>query len=335
MTGWLSWLAGPYVHHIDPVMFEVAGVYFWYYGLSYSLGFLGVHWWLRRARGRLGLSTAEVYDLTISVALGVLVTSRLFEVAFYEWPYYRRHPLEIFNYWQGGLSSHGILLGAVLAAWWFCRRRGKGFLAVADELTIPGALLLAVGRLGNFVDGQIIGSVTDVWWAVKFPDAEGFRHPVVLYDGLKNLLIIPILILARRQAPAGRGGLLAHFVFWYGALRLVVDHFRQYPVAILGVGTGQYFNLAMLVGGLALLVWERRRGAAPAPATPADARVVPAPSADDRRRGALLVRRMALAVLVAFPLVIPSDWTQDVPERYGKRHPIRHSLLYRSLDPDH
>ena len=65
--------------------------------------------------------------------------------------------------------------------------------------SIPGAFLLGIGRIGNFIDGQIVGRVTDVWWAVKFPDAEGFRHPVVLYDGAKNLLLIPLLLWSRRR----------------------------------------------------------------------------------------------------------------------------------------
>jgi hypothetical protein len=134
------------------------------------------------------------------VALCVLVMGRAVEVLYYEWPYYRAHPLHVLHYWRGGMSSHGLLLGGCLGTWLFCRLRRRPFLALADELTIPGAFLLAVGRLGNFVDGQIVGSPTDVWWAVKFPDAEGFRHPVVLYDGLKNVLLVPLLLLIRRRA---------------------------------------------------------------------------------------------------------------------------------------
>ena len=95
-------------------------------------------------------------------------------------------------YWLGGMATHGLLIGAAAGTWIFARWHRLSFLRLADALVIPGAFLMGVGRIGNFIDGQIVGSLTDVPWAVKFPDAEGFRHPVVLYDGLKNLTLDPI-----------------------------------------------------------------------------------------------------------------------------------------------
>ena len=76
----------------------------------------------------------------------------------------------------------------------FCLKYRRSLLIVTDTLAVPAAVILGVGRIGNFIDGQIVGSVTNVWWAIKFPDTEGFRHPVVLYDGLKNLFLIPLLL---------------------------------------------------------------------------------------------------------------------------------------------
>ena len=79
---------------------------------------------------------------------------------------------------------------------------------------------MGLGRIGNFIDGQIVGAVTDVWWAVQFPDAEGFRHPVVLYDGMKNLLLMPYLLHVRRTNPTP-GAVAARFVFWYAVPALL------------------------------------------------------------------------------------------------------------------
>ena len=95
------------------------------------------------------------------------------------------------------MSTHGIFLGGTVGVALYCLLRGKNFLSVADELAIAGAFIMGVCRLGNFIDGQIVGSLSNAPWAIKFPDAEGFRHPVVLYDGLKNLALVPLLILLR------------------------------------------------------------------------------------------------------------------------------------------
>ena len=123
---------------------------------------------------------------------------------------------------------------------------------------IPGAFLMAVGRVGNFIDGQIVGGVTGVPWAVQFPDAEGFRHPVVLYDAVKNLALIPLLLWVRRRNPTP-GAVAAHFVFWYPFLRLFVDLARDYPTHRLPLGTGQTLNIVMALVGVVLLARLRLR----------------------------------------------------------------------------
>ena len=232
---------GPFVHRIDPVFAEVAGFYLWFYGLSYSLGFLSIFIWFRRNRHRLGLTIEAVYSLTIHLAVGVLVGGRLIEVIFYEWPYYLQHLWQIPAGWLGRMSTHGVLLGVFVGVWLFCRQQGKSLLAIVDQLVIPGTYLMGMARIGNFIDGQIVGSVTNVWWAVQFPDAPGFRHPVVLYDGVKNFVVLALLLLLRKASPA-RGLLTAHFIFWYGFLRIFVDLFREYPTNLFGMATGQAFN---------------------------------------------------------------------------------------------
>jgi phosphatidylglycerol:prolipoprotein diacylglycerol transferase len=297
--------------------------------LSYALGFLEIHFWLKRARPRLALSLNELYNLSLFFIVGVLVGGRFVEVAFYEWPFYRDHLSLIPAYWLGGMSTHGLLLGAVTGTWLFCLVHQRSFLAVADELVIPGAFLLGVGRIGNFIDGQIVGSITDVCWAVKFPDAEGFRHPVVLYDGAKNLLLIPLLLWIRRSRPTS-GVLLAHFIFWYGFLRIFVDLFREYPTNLFGIATGQSFNILMSVLGLCLLVWLSRKPTTSQHERPSVAADALASSASPSR---LALKQAALILVLLFSLTMPSDWTQDIPRRYGQRHlGLQHSLLYPRIE---
>jgi len=310
-----------YVHQIDPVIGEIASVYLWWYGASYTLGLLGAFFWIRRVRASLDYDMRTVYAVTIMLSLGVLLGGRLVEVIFYEWSYYRDHLWHATAVWLGGMSTHGVLLGATLSVWLFCRSFGKKFLPIADVLAIAGAYLMGVGRLGNFIDGQIAGSITDVCWAVKFPDLEGFRHPVVLYDGIKNLLLVPILIFIRSRRPP-TGAVFGHFVLWYGFLRILIDIFREYRTDLIGFPPGQEFNLLMTILGLGLLVWSYRTQSVERTSIVSESQLA-------TNGKSSWLQRVSFAVLVAIPLVIPSDWTQDVPERYGGRHEgMKHSALY-------
>jgi len=314
-------VCGPFVHEIDPVIGEIASFYLWWYGASYTIGLLGAFFWIRRVRTSLGYDLRSVYALTIFLSLGVLLGGRFVEVIFYEWSYYRDHLWHVAAIWIGGMSTHGVLLGAAVSVWLFCRSRGKQFLPIADALAIAGAYIMGMGRLGNFIDGQIAGSITDVCWAVQFPDLDGFRHPVVLYDGLKNLLLVPVLLFIRSRRPP-RGVVLGHFILWYGFLRIFVDLFREYRTDLFGLPPGQEFNIVMSIVGLALIVWAhktqgRERDLGPQGKLPAAG------------REASWLQRISLVVLVTMPLIIPSDWTQDVPERYGARHDgMKHSFIY-------
>jgi phosphatidylglycerol:prolipoprotein diacylglycerol transferase len=318
---------GPFVHRIDPVIADVGGVYLWWYGLSYALGFLQVFLFLGRRRQALGLTVSEVYSLSLAFGLGVLAGGRIVQVAFDEWPFYREHLALLPALWLGGMATHGLLLGALASTSLWARIHRRPFLELADALVVPGALLMGLGRIGNFIDGQIVGHPSDVPWAVLFPDAPEFRHPVVLYDGLKNLLLVPYLLHVRRTS-ATPGAVAARFVFWYAMPRIVIDLFRDYPTHRLAIGTGQTLNIVMTLVGAALL-WRsrlRRLGRLKARRVP---RVVPSRAA---AAGASLAQRAAFVLLLAFCLTIPSNWTQDVPARYGSRHDgLEHSWLYPPL----
>jgi phosphatidylglycerol:prolipoprotein diacylglycerol transferase len=326
----MSSFLGPYVHRIDPLLGDAGGVYLWWYGLSYALGFLQIHRWLGCHRRELGLSGADVYTLTFCFSGGVLLGGRLIQVGFDEWSFYSAHPGLIPALWLGGMATHGLLVGAAAGTAAFALACRRPFLELADALVIPGAFLMGIGRIGNFIDGQIVGSVTDVWWAVKFPDAEGFRHPVVLYDGFKNLLLIPYLLHVRRTNPTP-GATAARFIFWYAFLRVGVDLFRDYPTHRLALGTGQTLNLAMAALGAVLLYRSRlrRQGRLRPRSVAASGAGTTAVNARPAQRW----HRLAFALLLAFCLTIPSNWTQDIPVRYRSRHPgLQYSWLYPPLD---
>jgi phosphatidylglycerol:prolipoprotein diacylglycerol transferase len=293
------------------------------------LGFISIFLWFKRVRLRFDLTIETVYSLTIYLALGVLAGGRLLEVFFYEWPFYREHLWLIPAVWLGGMSTHGVLLGVLVAVWLFCLIHDKSLLTIGDLLVIPGSYLMGMGRIGNFIDGQIVGSITSVWWAVQFPDAPGFRHPVVLYDGVKNFLILGLLLLLRRARPAP-GMLIAHFVFWYGFLRIFVDLFREYPTNLFGIATGQAFNILMTALGGFLIFWFSRSEHA----TKVNQVSETIPGWDlPAQPQSLWPKRIVFASLLLLPLTIPSDWTQDIPARYGKRHAgLHYSFLYSHIE---
>ena len=309
---------GPYVHDIDPIIGTFGGVHLWWYGLSYSLGFLNAYFAIRR-RSDLGLTQTQVLDLAILLSVGVLVGGRLVMV-FHSRAFFADHASLLPAVWLGGMATHGLLLGGFAGVLVFCLVHRQPYRVMFDALAIPTAVILACGRIGNFIDGEIVGFVTTVPWAVQFPNTQGFRHPVVLYDGLKNLLIIPVLLMVRRRgAPAGREA--AVFLFLYAFLRIFIDLFREYPQTLIGLPAGQAFNVFFTVIGAALLVRSYLRRREP-PVAPGDR----PPHADGTR--ALVWRALVFACIVLFALIIPSDGVRDVPKVYGDRHP---GLTYTSI----
>jgi phosphatidylglycerol:prolipoprotein diacylglycerol transferase len=321
-------MAGGYVHNIDPVLADVGGVHLWWYGLGFAFGFFHIHRYLLRDHLRLGLTKKEAWTLATLIAVGSLIGGRALEIAFDEWPFYERHPELMPAFWLGGMATHGVLIGAISATALYAYVQKKSFLALADTLAVPAAFLMGIGRVGNFIDGQIVGSVTDAWWGVQFPYADGFRHPVVLYDGAKNFLLMLYLISLRlpHKTP---GAIAARFVFWYAFPRIFIDLFRDYPTHRLALGTGQTLNLVMAAIGAGLLVRSRLRRLGRLKT----AARLPVPIAIENDKPPHWVQQVIFVVLIACCLVIPSNWTQDIPTRYGSRHPgLKHSRLYPAID---
>lgn len=316
-------MSGPWIHDIDPIIGTVGGVHLWWYGLSYTLGFLNAHVYFMRRRRALGLSARSIYRLTILLAAGVLAGGRGL-VLFYERAYFVEHPAVVPAVWMGGMATHGLILGGLAGVSVFCLIERRPLLLMIDELAIPAALILGFGRLGNFIDGQIVGAVTDVPWGVKFPEAEGFRHPVVLYDGLKNLLIVPVLLWARRHG-VPPGGLAVRFLILYAGLRIPIDLLREYPGTWMGLPQGQAMNIVLTAAGILLWLRNRRRPVLTAGAMAAQ--FPPASPAAPRWH-----HRALLAGVLLLPLIIPSDAVRDVPARYGDRHPgLSHSAIYQPV----
>jgi len=199
-----------FVHDYSQEMGRIFGTPVYWYGAVYTIGFVGIFLWLFVRRNRIGLNRRDVFEFMVFVATGILIGGRVFDIAVYEFEYYRQHPLDSLNWWKGGLASHGVLIGSATAVILFCWLRQKPFVRIADELVVPAAFLFAVGRIGNFIEGGVIGAPTNVPWAFIYEGLVEPRHPVALYESMKNFLIVPILILILRRYPAGISAFVDH-----------------------------------------------------------------------------------------------------------------------------
>lgn len=288
-----------FVNTIDPVMFTIAGFSVYWYGFAYSFGFAFMVWWLWLKRADLGWSVAQVINLSMIFVVLILAGGRIFEVIVYEWEWYRDHLGQIPQVWVGGMATHGLLAGAVLAALVASYVTRTPILKLLDILSVAAAFIFGVGRIGNFIEGGVIGTPTTMPWGVKLPDVEGFRHPVSLYDGAKNLALVPLLVAILRRWPAGRGVATAIFLVGYGGLRFLVDQFRDYESSLGGLGPGQWFNIGMAVFGALMLVMCLRRTAQSRQTLPVTVTSLP------------MVSTVILLLLILFPLSIPTSWTTD------------------------
>ena len=265
--------------NFDPVAIAVGPVEVHWYGLMYLFAF-ALGWWLGRIRTRdawRGWSRDNVGDVLFYVALGVVVGGRLGYMLFYDFERLLAHPLSVFMIWRGGMSFHGGLLGVMVAMWWFARSHGRGFFEVADFIAPLVPLGLAAGRLGNFINGRLWGTPSDLPWAMVFhdPRAGGVpRHPSQLYEALLEGVVLFAVLwwFTRRPRPVMAAS--GVFLIGYGLARTLVELVRV-PDAHLGylafgwVTMGQVLTLPMIAAGIALAVLASIRSE---PSTPASTR---------------------------------------------------------------
>jgi len=221
---------GPFDHGLSPVLLDLGVLEIRYYGLVYMLAFILAYLILRSAakNKRLALSSDDLERYILLLIAGVIIGARLFEVLIYNPSYYFTNPLEIVQVWKGGLSFHGGLAGVVFVTWLFSRKEGRpGFAELCDLLALPAMVMLAFGRIANFINGELYGGVSMIPWAVSFPDAEGYRHPVQLYEAAGNALSFGILFFIRSFNPP-RGALSGCFLVLYGGARFFMEFFKDY-----------------------------------------------------------------------------------------------------------
>lgn len=255
---------------IDPIAIhfgEAFGIR--WYALAYLAGFLGGWFyggtladWDRDRRP----NREDIDHILPLLVLGVILGGRIGYVLFYNPAYYWENPVKIPFIWEGGMSFHGGLLGVAAVCLWYARRHKFSALALGDILAAAAPIGLFFGRIANFINGELLGRVTTVSWAVIFPYGGGLpRHPSQLYEaGLEGLCLFVVLLLAARRPTIRRtpGMLLGIFIAGYGVSRFIVEFYRepdpQVGLIIQYFSLGQLLSLPMIIAGIFLISHVRQ-----------------------------------------------------------------------------
>jgi len=251
--------------HIDPVAFSIGPIHVHWYGIMYLIGFAAA-WWLGQKRADLPdsiFNAEQISDLIFYGALGAVLGGRIGYVLFYDLGAYLAEPLNIFKVWQGGMSFHGGLLGVLLAMWLFAKKSGRAFFQVTDFLAPLVPIGLGAGRIGNFINGELWGRVSDVPWAMVFPDPRAGalpRHPSQLYEAFLEGLVLFIILWLYSRKPRPTMAVSGMFLFCYGMFRFILE-FARMPDAQIGyiafnwLTMGQILSTPMVLAGAGLVWW--------------------------------------------------------------------------------
>jgi phosphatidylglycerol---prolipoprotein diacylglyceryl transferase len=254
---------------IDPVLIEIGPFAIRWYALAYIFGLVLGWQYLRRLVRRPGwrLEPLEIDDLLLWVTLGVVLGGRIGYVLFYRPGFYLENPLEALAVWEGGMAFHGGLLGVLVAMVLFARLRKRPLLQIADAVAAATPIGLFLGRIANFINGELYGRVSDVPWAMVFPrGGPEPRHPSQLYQaGLEGLALFALVtwLAWQPRRPEQAGQITGAFLVGYAIARTIGELFRE-PDAHLGfllggLTMGQLLSLPMLLGGIYLLARTRGR----------------------------------------------------------------------------
>ena len=258
----------------DPVLFAIGPFVVRWYALAYIFGIL-LGWLYARAiirsktlwGGPAPMTVAHFDDFVLWVTIGIIIGGRIGYVLFYNWDYFRVHPLEIVELWKGGMSFHGGFVGCVLAVIGFARKNKISKLSLGDVTCAVGPIGLLLGRLANFINGELWGRPADVPWAMVFPNGGPVpRHPSQLYEaGLEGLALFLLLALLMRWGALKRPGMIiGAFALGYGMARSFAEMFRE-PDPQLGflwggLTMGTLLSVPLMLAGIAFIaaaLWRK------------------------------------------------------------------------------
>jgi len=266
----------------DPIIVQLGPAALRWYGLMYLIGFVAA-WWLARRRASLSgvIKPEQVDDLIFYGALGVILGGRLGYIFFYNFDQWLADPLVLLRVWEGGMAFHGGLLGVIVAMALMAKRLQLRFFQVADFVAPLVPLGLLAGRVGNFINGELWGGVTDAAWGMQVRCAEHLHlcmnklglpadtelspplHPSQLYEAALEGLVLFLLLWWFSSKPRAVGAVSGLFLIGYGSMRFIVEFVRM-PDAHIGYLWGDWFTMGqllstpMILAGIAFVIWANR-----------------------------------------------------------------------------
>ncbi len=254
-----------WIQNIDPIIFKLGPLPIRWYGLMYLLGFIAGYFILmhRQKRNLLQLPSSEtVQDMAFYCFWGLCIGGRLGECILYDPIHYLTRPWEMLMVWKGGLSSHGGFIGAAVAMFFFAKKYKITLLHLLDNIAIAATPGLFFGRIGNFINSELIGKVSDVSWAVIYPLVDNNpRHPVQIYQALSEGLLIFFILMFVGRKKRSTGMLAALFGILYSIVRIFTETFRE-PSEILagpvwiGLTKGQVYSIITFLISVAILIYS-------------------------------------------------------------------------------
>tara|TARA_Y100000768_G_scaffold386040_1_gene373500 strand:+ start:26 stop:820 length:795 start_codon:yes stop_codon:yes gene_type:complete len=260
-----------YIHNLDPVLLDFGFIAIRWYSLAYIFGII-LGWWLgKKIIKNLLLSVnfkfelREFDDLITYLIISIILGGRLGYVLFYNFEYYTLNPVDIIKVWKGGMSFHGALIGIIVGTYIFSTKKNIPTFFFLDVIACVSPIGILLGRIANFINGELVGKVTDVSWGIVFPAIDMLpRHPSQLYEALLEGLVLFILIntiTLKRKYMIGLSSSL--FLIFYGIFRVIAEQFREpdfqlgYVLENLSMGT--MLSIIMLISGFVLLIILRKK----------------------------------------------------------------------------
>ena len=248
-----------YTHNLDPVLFDFGFLVIRWYSLAYIFGIL-IGWYLgkrvilRRFKN-LNFDIKEFDNLITYIIISLLIGGRIGYILFYNFGYYISNPFDILKIWEGGMSFHGALIGIILGTYWFSIKKDIQTFFLLDIISFVAPIGIFFGRIANFINGELVGKTTNVFWGVIFPKIDNsIRHPSQLYEAFLEglvLFVIMNLILFRKNYKIGTCSYV--FLIFYGIFRIFSELFRE-PDAQIGylfnlISMGTILSFFMILAG--------------------------------------------------------------------------------------
>ena len=235
-----------FTHNLDPVLFEFSLITIRWYSLAYIFGIL-IGWWYGKkvlvkkfSKYDRNFELKDFDDLVTFIIISIVVGGRLGYIIFYNFNYYVTNPIDIFKIWEGGMSFHGGLIGIIIGVYFFSIKRNIKFFVILDIIACVSPIGIFLGRLANFINGELVGKPTNILWGVVFPNIDMLpRHPSQIYQAiLEGLVLFIILNYISNLKNYILGTCSSLFLIFYGFLRIFSEYFREPDVQI-----GYLFNL--------------------------------------------------------------------------------------------